>query len=218
MEGQEPHTCVKTMASIYIEALRRVQPQGPYHLAGTSFGGLVAYEMAVQLHASGQQVATVFIGDIWVVSGPHFKKWRYRLSRLTYPFTLSPREIFTLLAGKFAGRREVFVPRQREPFANELHKRMVEAHTLAARNYVPDVYPGKVVLFRSKDLSRHTCRLEHYFGRPEMGWNELARGGVELCWLPGAHHNMFYGENAPVFAARVKECLERTLGKHGVST
>jgi pimeloyl-ACP methyl ester carboxylesterase len=57
---QEPHTQVKEMAAYYIQALQFVQPQGPYFLAGWSFGGLVAFEMAQQLLAQNQQIS--FLG------------------------------------------------------------------------------------------------------------------------------------------------------------
>jgi len=43
--------------------MRSVQPHGPYHLAGHSFGGLVALEMAHQLRAAGEQVALLAILD-----------------------------------------------------------------------------------------------------------------------------------------------------------
>ena len=56
-DGQEPHARIEDMAAYYIEALRTVQPTGPYLLGGWSMGGVVAFEMAQQLHAQGQQVA-----------------------------------------------------------------------------------------------------------------------------------------------------------------
>ena len=120
-----------------------------------------------------------------------------------------------LVARWFTGENPVPLRNRRERFANKLHRRMLEAHTVAMRDYFPDLYPGRVVLFRSKELDRQKRRLEHYFGRPEMGWNELAQGGVELYWLPGGHHEMFYGENAPVFAARVRECMGHAPHEQG---
>ncbi|MEP6703461.1 MAG: amino acid adenylation domain-containing protein, partial [Acidobacteriota bacterium] len=53
----EPLTRVEDMASHYIKEMRSLQPDGPYYLLGASFGGLVAFEMAHQLNAQGQQVA-----------------------------------------------------------------------------------------------------------------------------------------------------------------
>ncbi len=53
---------VEEMAAHYVAEVRSVQPTGPYLLAGMCMGGLVAFEMAQQLHASGETVA--FLGVI----------------------------------------------------------------------------------------------------------------------------------------------------------
>ncbi|WP_369221098.1 amino acid adenylation domain-containing protein [Streptomyces sp. R39] len=53
------------MAAAYIEQIRSVQPSGPYHLAGYSFGGTVAHEIAVQLQAAGEQVAALVMLDAY---------------------------------------------------------------------------------------------------------------------------------------------------------
>ncbi|GHH88800.1 non-ribosomal peptide synthetase [Streptomyces sulfonofaciens] len=50
--GTVPSTTMDGLARGYLEAVRRVQPDGPYRLGGWSFGGFVAFEMARQLHAS----------------------------------------------------------------------------------------------------------------------------------------------------------------------
>ena len=60
---QSPFTRIEEMAAHYIEALRQVQPSGPYFLGGWSFGGLVAFEMAQQLIRAGHQVALLAIFD-----------------------------------------------------------------------------------------------------------------------------------------------------------
>jgi thioesterase domain-containing protein len=48
---------MQELASSYLLELRRRQPRGPYRLGGWSFGGVVAFEMALQLTASGEHVA-----------------------------------------------------------------------------------------------------------------------------------------------------------------
>jgi len=62
-EGQELHTRIEDMATYYIKALQTVQPEGPYTLGGWSMGGVVAFEMAQQLHAQGQRVAFLALLD-----------------------------------------------------------------------------------------------------------------------------------------------------------
>ncbi|MCX6046238.1 MAG: amino acid adenylation domain-containing protein, partial [Chloroflexi bacterium] len=73
LEGdQPPHTTVEEMATYYVEAMRTVQPEGPYYLGGHSLGGWVAFEMARQLQAQGQSVALVAIIDTPVPQIAHF--------------------------------------------------------------------------------------------------------------------------------------------------
>lgn len=47
----------------YIESVRRQQPHGPYHLAGWSAGGILAYAVAQELMASGDEIATLTLID-----------------------------------------------------------------------------------------------------------------------------------------------------------
>ena len=58
----EPQRTVPDMAAALIAQIRTVQPRGPYRLCGHSFGGLLAYEMAVQLERAGEE--TAFLGLI----------------------------------------------------------------------------------------------------------------------------------------------------------
>jgi amino acid adenylation domain-containing protein len=58
-----PLTRIEDMAAHYIEALRSVQPHGPYYLGGWSFGGWVAFEMAQQLQQAGEEVALLAVLD-----------------------------------------------------------------------------------------------------------------------------------------------------------
>jgi amino acid adenylation domain-containing protein len=59
----EPYTSVESIAGHYIQAIQRVQPQGPYLLGGHSFGGHIAFEMAVQLEAMGHEVGALALID-----------------------------------------------------------------------------------------------------------------------------------------------------------
>ena len=54
---------IEEMAEEYVEAVRKIQPSGPYHLMGWSFGGVVAYAMACHLQRQAEQVALLCIMD-----------------------------------------------------------------------------------------------------------------------------------------------------------
>lgn len=58
---------VSDMAADYVSQIRSVQPAGPYHLLGWSFGGNVAHAMAVRLRADGEQVALLAVLDSYPV-------------------------------------------------------------------------------------------------------------------------------------------------------
>lgn len=58
-----PYLDVPTAARAYVRSLREVQPVGPYRLVGHSFGGWVAFEMALLLAAQGEAISDLFIVD-----------------------------------------------------------------------------------------------------------------------------------------------------------
>jgi thioesterase domain-containing protein len=61
--SEPPHNSIEDMARCYIEAIRTIQPDGPYRLLGWSFGGTVALEMASQLESSGAIVEAIVLID-----------------------------------------------------------------------------------------------------------------------------------------------------------
>ncbi len=60
---QTHHDRVEAMAAYYLMAMRVHQPAGPYYVGGSSFGGLVAFEIAQQLRAQGEDVGLVALMD-----------------------------------------------------------------------------------------------------------------------------------------------------------
>jgi len=54
---------IEDYAAAYIEAMKKVQPRGPYVIGGHSFGGIVSYEIAQQLQKGGDEVEMLFILD-----------------------------------------------------------------------------------------------------------------------------------------------------------
>jgi amino acid adenylation domain-containing protein len=54
---------VATLAQRYLQAIRTVQPHGPYQLLGFSLGGVLAYEIAQQLASAGEVVEQLVILD-----------------------------------------------------------------------------------------------------------------------------------------------------------
>ncbi|ERN40833.1 thioesterase domains of type I polyketide synthase or non-ribosomal peptide synthetase, partial [Rubidibacter lacunae KORDI 51-2] len=59
-----PLLTIEAMAAHFLTSIKMVQPKGPYYIAGWSFGGLLAYEVAVQLIGNDDQVAFLGLLDI----------------------------------------------------------------------------------------------------------------------------------------------------------
>ena len=62
-EGETFHENLDEMVTDYIAAIREVQAHGPYHLLGTSLGGLIAHEMTCRLEQQGETVAALILLD-----------------------------------------------------------------------------------------------------------------------------------------------------------
>ena len=75
--GPNEFTGLDTFAARYVTDLLEAQPAGPYWLAGYSFGGITAYEMARQLHRDGHDVALVGVVDV----GPGYRGPGYHGNR-----------------------------------------------------------------------------------------------------------------------------------------
>ncbi len=62
-EGWPPPVGIEALAAHYVAQLRRIRPAGPYHLAGYSLGGIIAWEMARQLGESGGEMGVLCVID-----------------------------------------------------------------------------------------------------------------------------------------------------------
>src|SRR5205814_7779484 len=100
LENLDQAPTVPELASDYVAIIRQHQPHGPYRIAGMSFGGIVAYEVAQQLRAGGEEV--VFIGLIDAIlpeSGV-----RFRMTQIARLFALPFRDIVRVASQRVQGR------------------------------------------------------------------------------------------------------------------
>ena len=213
---------VEDMAASYLVAMRRVQAHGPYDLVGFSFGGLVAYEIAQQLVAAGEQVGLLALMDSRHPSDPQLRT------------SLRPRAVARRVANQIgivrtlgADRGAAYLSRRlrigwtnwvedfRERFGSRLPERVARvvrdpaiegerdwlaADARASDRYRPRPYPGRVTYLWA----------EHSPTRPDQRqWAELALGGFNDLPLPGGHFTLLVeplvGITAEVLAELLKE-------------
>jgi thioesterase domain-containing protein len=65
IKGDRPAVSLERerLGDAYYKAIARFQPHGPYRLAGLSFGGIIAMELAYKMRKSGAEVDLVFLLD-----------------------------------------------------------------------------------------------------------------------------------------------------------
>src|SRR5262249_24962252 len=171
------------MAATYRQALRAVQPEGPYLLAGSSMGGVIAYEMAQQLGEEGEEVAFLGLIDSWLLdpSIPEIGEAEAERAILAYgqsvgglPPTIGRRELARFSA--------VFVQNGRPLRASG-----------------PRPYAGSRVYFRAEA----TLPAE----RPEDAWSALCGGRSEVHRVPGDHLSALFPPHVAALGARIEKIL-----------
>lgn len=188
-----PQTRIEDMAAEYVEEIRRIQPAGPYMIAGHCFGGNVALDMARRLRAEGDEVGLLALIDSMpyghrkrsrplVNAGLHIATLRggamnmeYVKTRLNAAYTRFKRQVWWR-GGAALYRRTGLLPRF-------LRANVAEANLRAAGEYVAGDYPGAVMLFLvgAEDDARNAERV--------AAWRSLARDGVEVHQVVGDEVN-----------------------------
>ncbi|MCW5318204.1 amino acid adenylation domain-containing protein [Nostoc sp. KVJ3] len=248
-----PLTRIEDMATHYIEALRTVQPKGPYFLGGWSFGGWVAFEMAQQLQNSGEEVALLAVLDTLAPIpgnipslGSGFKFMLTTVARYIWPFFLDyfyliiaiaknrinsltfgltnfdkivqnsvweslRRTLQTNLFSHFIQKEDAtvnIIPEESKlrllsELAIRPMLRVFYANSQAVLNYVPQAYPKRINLFRTKVESSIAKE------DPSLGWDQLTVGGTEIHHIPGNHLTMLRKPHIQILAAQLKACIEK---------
>jgi len=212
----EPLTRIEEMAEHYIEEIQAVQPTGPYRLLGWSLGGIVAFEIAQQLHNRGEQVELVALLDTGIHDPRDAPKeveeaddaykllgaiGELRPELLEHLRTLQPDEQIEYVVDW--GHRTNALPPD-FGFTQVRHLfNIYKSNVHAVRNYIPKVYPGQVTLFRAEEeLAKNPHRLLH-------GWDKYAAGGVDVHVVPGSHFDMAYRPHVSVLCEQLNLTLEK---------
>ncbi len=212
----EKRFTIEEMAREYILEIREFQREGPYYLGGSSFGGWVAYEMARQLTEAGRAVGLVAMFDTAVPGMPPApgigNALRLRIETLIYRFTLhwqnamvlASHERLSYLRGKARRIADRMGNRGSLPDAIQW---VIEAGRWAASVYFPGEYSGGVTLFRA------TNQPPWFPSDATLGWQKLAKGGVQIYHTPGHHADLVRNPRARVLARQLNDALEKAQAR-----
>jgi thioesterase domain-containing protein len=221
---------VEQMARHYISEIRELQPDGPYYFGGSSFGGLVAYEMARQVLAEGLEVGIVALFD---THGPGYPRtlptttvFERKLDQLRFRVSLHwsnllatkplQRPQYVWIKAKRCKKAIVFKTRS---FVNAAHRSMKllasrlflpaairkvnQAGHWAAADYVPGEYPGSITLFRATRQPPGICQ------DPTLGWESVVRGRIDIYDTPGHHGTLVREPRAAELVRQVEDALRK---------
>jgi thioesterase domain-containing protein/acyl carrier protein len=213
----DPVTSIAAMATDYIKALQVRQPEGPYWLGGSSFGGTCALEMAQQLLATGQKVALLTLLDTPRLDNRGISaeilgddlNLLAALLRMSDDFAISLDEIRTLPQEKqLTAYLEQYAKVSKKTFALTALEdmryllRLFRTNYQSMVDYHPQRYPDHIVFFSASD--RDETNPPH----PERGWLELVTGGIEVYEVPGNHITMNHSPHVEVIAKQLQKYLQ----------
>jgi amino acid adenylation domain-containing protein len=228
-------THIEDMASIYIEAMQAVQPQGPYFLGGHSYGGNVAFEMAQQLRNQGQEVALLAIVDS---SAPTYKdkqmlidyinwdhaRWLVEVSKGIEVYLEKNVDISYETLQSLTVDEQLKYVLQYFKMANMLPPNaeitqltnIVQAYKnscLCLVDYVPkQPYPGKLTILRAnEDLPEDP---NGYLNAEvsqdlSLGWSEFSSEPVDIHFVLGNHITIMVEPHVQVLAEKLKACIQQ---------
>ncbi|CAB3758845.1 Acetyl-coenzyme A synthetase [Paraburkholderia humisilvae] len=215
---------VEQMASSYIAEMRSVQPHGPYSLVGYSFGGLVAYEIAQQLHRAGEQVEMLCLVDTYVHErclpwGAWLRFQRGYVKRQWRTFSGLPlAQRVGFVKRKLNGAADKIRLRlghmAHKPFPQIAHfppvlVRVREAMRVAMTTYRPAPYMGGPVHYVRAAL------LDPERGDPLPLWRRVARRGLAIANVDGSHTDMILEPNIDVLAAALDRVFSNEIAPSG---
>jgi amino acid adenylation domain-containing protein len=221
LDGEHPPcTSIPEMATNYIKEIKTVQPQGPYLLSGFSLGGLIAFEIAQQLQAQGQEIELLALVDptspnltssepdapattrtpLLTKTISHFKtlldlsaqqKVDYVWQRLCWNLTLGNANLFYKAYLRYIKRS-----------LSEL--RLVNvywANYLTQYTYMPKPYLGKITLFQAEDIEVGNEE------NTQSRWELFASDGVDIIPVVGSHADLMDEPNVRVLSSKFKHYL-----------
>jgi amino acid adenylation domain-containing protein len=218
-DGLAPRARVEDTAADYVGELRAFQPRGPYFVAGFCFGGLVAFEMAQQLLAVGEQVALLALFDArgrGVASASREHLVERALGRAGRRIVVEHANLrrlpmrarlayFQAQGHRILGR--LMMRLHRPGVAADVDAgiaTLARAQAVAARAYTARPYPAPVVLFMAQ--RPYTT---HYVD-PHFGWRDLVTGRLDVRLVPiGEGTVIQHPEGARVVAADLAERIRQ---------
>lgn len=222
---EEPFGSFDEMVDAYATAIRRVQPSGPYAIAGYSYGGAVAFEIAKALEAQGERVPFVGIFNL----PPHIAGRMHEITftdgainlalflSLINPDDIGPlRERLAQLseADQLAYLIEQAPPRRLAELDLDLPGfaawvGVAQAMVHLGRDYKPS---GTVEMTRVFYCEPLKGTKEDWLNLQLRAWEDFTRSGSRFIEVGGEHYTLMDPQHVQEFQAALRRELSDALG------
>jgi thioesterase domain-containing protein len=208
----EPIDSIDTMVEEYIDAIRSVQPAGPYYFAAWSSGGVVAYEMARRLQEQGQSIGLLALLDSYAPSlldfdadddvavlvelVGFFNRFYGLQIELTYDELASrdPAERLHWLHRRLQSCG--FVPADIDLDAIRRFLNVCRANLRALQAYDAQPCELNAILFKALDPEGRSHSIADG-SQADLGWRPILGEALEVVEVPGNHVTMLTGDHVP---------------------
>ncbi|MGW0534820.1 alpha/beta fold hydrolase [Streptomyces sp. NPDC003032] len=212
------------MVSTYVAAIRRAQPDGPYAVAGYSYGGAVAFEIAKRLEAEGDEVKFVGVFNLPPsISG--------RMNEITFTDGAINLALFLELINpadvEALTSRLRALPEAEQPahLIEQAPKRRLAELDLTAERFTAWVRLAQnmVHLGRAYEPSGSVERTQVFYCTPLRGtkqewlddqlrhWDDFTRGPNTYIEVDGEHYTLMSPQHVRTFQATLRRELDRAL-------
>ena len=208
---------LEQVAGRMIDDMRAIQPSGPYNLCGFSLGGKFVYEMAQQLHRSGDTVSLLALMDGYAPGYPVSRPFAVRtLLHIGHALRLGPAAMIPYLVERVRRLKKYFVQVGPKLFAGDelaastavvrAMQQSADVMLQAWRAYRPGFYPGHLALIRAEVKDPAPGVIDD---DPQLGWGRLIGNGIEIHRMYCNHRQMLDAPHAPALARILSGCLPR---------
>jgi malonyl CoA-acyl carrier protein transacylase/thioesterase domain-containing protein/acyl carrier protein len=204
LRGDMSGVSIDRLVEAYYDAIIRFQPEGPYRLAGVSFGGLLAIALARKLRQLGIEVETVFLFDTLLPEAQRRIWWKWALLRLKASVTQQGfrqllRDFGKLqrkLTSRIASRRPTSGATAGAPQAaatGDYYQQFIQQQRTAFRAAYRQWNPEQshldfpVVLFRA---GLRDIWIPGYATAEDYGWRRYVGEKLSIVDVPGGHLSM----------------------------
>ncbi len=207
LEGTElGPASIEAMAAAYLEEVLAVQPTGPWHLAGWSMGGLIAFEMAQQLRAHSHSVALLALLDtqLPLAAGRMDKtellaSFARHLGLVNSHLGVNSLRLESVANILALAREQKLLPADFEAADGDRLWRVFRHNVIATAAYAATPYDGRATLFIARQRAP---------SQPSAGWGRFIRR-LEVVEAEGNHFNMVLAPQAAGLAGDLEARCRR---------